>query len=82
MKLTRKRKNKIKEELTRHGLTFKEQEISDKLVDIWNLFLKLPQTHPDEITELRFAVHIIQGLLTARIARREYPEGWPIYREK
>jgi len=72
----------MEEELTKHGLTFKEQEISDKLVDIWNLFLKLPQTHPSERSEFALAVHIIQGLLTARIARREYPEGWPIYREK
>ena len=69
----------MNDKLTKHGLTFKEQEISDKLVDIWNLFLKLPQNHPSEKSDLGFAVHIIQGLLTARIARREYPDGWPTY---
>jgi hypothetical protein len=29
--------------------------------------------------EMVAAIHVIQGLLTTRIARRHYPVGWPTY---
>lgn len=61
------------------GLTQKEQIVLDKLMESYAAFRDLPKEHPSEIEEFVFAVHLIQGLLTTRIARRHYPKGWPTY---
>lgn len=66
-------------ELTYCGLTQQEQAIMDDLVGAVNKFSQLPIQHPNEREEFVAAVHTIQGLLATRIARREYPLGWPTY---
>ena len=65
--------------VNRLGLTEKEQKVMDKLLNSYTAFLALPKQHPDEISEFGYAVHLIQGLLTTRIARRNFPKGWPTY---
>jgi hypothetical protein len=41
------------------------------------VFQSLPVQHEDEVAEFRYHVHMLQGLLTMRIARRAFPLGWP-----
>ncbi len=60
------------------GLTPAEQEISDALAVVYRGFSALPKQHPDEMGDVVDAIHIIQGILTTRIARRHYPKGWPV----
>lgn len=64
---------------TKTGLTYKEQEVLDALVTSFNKFSKLARQHPDEIRDFTDGIHILQNILTVRIARREYPKGWPTY---
>lgn len=61
------------------GLTKEEQIVHDKLMECFVLYMKLPFEHPEDTREFCYAIHLIQGLLTMRIARRQYPEGWPTY---
>ena len=63
--------------LTDHGLTLKEQECMDALVKSFSIFTELPNNHPEETKEFVIAIHSIQGILATRIAKREYPAGWP-----
>ena len=39
-------------------------------------FLKLERTHPSELSDFVYAVHLIQGLLCKRVIRRKYPQFW------
>lgn len=64
------------------GLTKQEQKVHDKLMECYQAFLDLTIEHPEERYEFGYAVHLMQGLLTTRIARRCYPEGWPTYEIK
>lgn len=59
------------------GLTDAEGVVSDALVRAVEAWARLPRQHPQEINEFVTAIHACQGLLTTRIARRLYPEGWP-----
>ncbi len=61
------------------GLTDAEGMVSDHIVAAVNAFGRLPRQHPQELDEFVAYVHGIQGLLTTRIARRHYPEGWPTH---
>lgn len=65
--------------LTKSGLTPEEQIANDKLIDFYNTYIKLPIQHPNEQLEVTAAIHLIQGIFATRIARREYPDGWPNY---
>lgn len=60
------------------GLTEDEGAAMDALVEAANRYGALPIQHPDEPRDFCDAVHRCQDLLAIRIARREYPEGWPI----
>lgn len=60
------------------GLTDKEGEVADLLIEAWNKYIKLPKQHPTEIDEFMQGIHICQNLMTIRIARRCYPKGWTI----
>ena len=71
----------IKNQIDKSGFTEKEKLVHDRLMDSYNAFLALDIQHPSEQAEFAFAVHIIQGILTTRIARRCYPDGWPTYKE-
>lgn len=59
------------------GLTADEDAVSGLTGLLWNAWLKLPEQHPDDSSEVCRAVHEIQRLLTIRIARRLYPAAWP-----
>ena len=61
------------------GLLADEQACLDRVVASWNSFVNLERQHPDELRDFANAVHAQQGLLATRIARRDYPDGWPTY---
>ena len=67
----------IKKINAKTGLLPKEQECLDSLVDAWNIFVGLDRQHPDEVRDFADAIHAQQGLLSTRLARRIYPDGWP-----
>jgi hypothetical protein len=60
------------------GLTVEEGVVADHLAEAVNAWGRLPREHPNELDEFVFAVHLCQGLLTTRIARRAFPDGWPV----
>ena len=64
------------------GLTDDEGEVVDCLVGAWVQYRELPVEHEDEVAEFRYHIHMLQGLLTMRIARRHYPVGWPTESEE
>ena len=51
-----------------------EDKALEKLAEAWNEFLKLDEYQPDHIPDFRYAIHLAQGILMARIAIREYPD--------
>jgi hypothetical protein len=53
-----------------------EGVVMDALVEAFQAFADLPEQHPDEAGEFRYHVHMLQGLLACRIARRGFPNGW------
>jgi hypothetical protein len=59
------------------GPTDAEGIVADALVAAVRAWGKLPWQHPDENREFVDAIHRLQNLLTIRIARRHYPDGWP-----
>lgn len=61
------------------GLTDSEQKVMDALVLAFNEFAKIERQHPDEMRDFTDAIHRAQDLLAVRIARREFPDGWPTY---
>ena len=59
------------------GMTLKEKEAMEHLVDFWNAYLALPDSKGTETTRtVCDAVHIIQGVMAIRVARRANPEIW------
>ena len=58
------------------GLTKKEREVMDSLVEAFNLFTSLPIQHVDDIKEFAQHTHILQRMVSVRIARRDYPDYW------
>jgi hypothetical protein len=55
-------------------ITAQEQMILSLTADAWGLWLELPDKHPDDLDEFRYAVHQIQMLVAYRVARRAAPE--------
>ena len=66
------------ESISIYGLTPNEQTVMDKILDTYNAFCKLDRQHPDEGREFTDSIHKLQSIMALRIARRVYPEGWPI----
>lgn len=56
-----------------------EQAIMDKLVDAFNTFCALSQTHPDHIIDFKNGIHSCQNVLIHRIVQREYPQTFPTH---
>lgn len=52
-----------------------EIQITQKLGEIWGLFLELPQLHPDDEDEFRFAIHAAQNIILARPGCRQVALG-------
>jgi hypothetical protein len=46
------------------------------LREAWNLFLKLPREHPQEVDEFLGAINAAQNVLAVRVARRADPDVW------
>lgn len=61
------------------GFTDDELQCHNALLKSLNLFLKLPRQHPSENVEFVAAIHQLQGILSTRILRRIYPNGWPTH---
>jgi hypothetical protein len=60
------------------GLTDEEGAVADALVAAVQAYDKLPVQHPDETRDFVDAIHRCQDQLAMRIARRHYPQGWPV----
>jgi hypothetical protein len=58
------------------GLTDDEGDVMDALVDAFTTYDELPVQHADEPGEFRYHIHMLQGLLAIRTARRAHPKGW------
>lgn len=61
-------------------LTKKEKEVLTKIGDAHKAFIELEQQHPDDIRDYINGVHIMQGLIMQRVARRTSKE-FPIYKK-
>jgi len=55
-------------------MTEAEIEIVDKLGEVWNSFLDLPNEHSIESVDFMDAIHTAQRLIMARAGRRSYNE--------
>jgi hypothetical protein len=62
----------------RTGLTAREDTVMGHLAEAFNGFIRLEAHHPSEQEEFAAAIHRCQDLLAVRIARRRYPDGWPV----
>lgn len=47
-----------------------EDEILERFAEAWNLFLKLPAEHPDDVEEFNRAIHVAQNVVLARAGLR------------
>jgi hypothetical protein len=61
------------------GLTTLEGHVMDSLTNAVHHFANLEHQHPQEWAEFIRGIHQCQDILACRIARREYPAGWPTY---
>lgn len=57
-------------------LTSKENDCLRKLEEAWGLFIKMPRVHPSELQDFQSAIHIAQGIIGLRVAKRVNPEIW------
>lgn len=59
------------------GMTLKEKEAMEHLVNFWNAYVALPDSGGTETKRtVCDAVHVIQGVMAIRVARRANPEVW------
>lgn len=58
-----------------HGITKAELDAMNHLVSFWNAYCELPSSDHEK-TDVCNAIHVIQGLLAIRVARRANPEIW------
>lgn len=57
------------------SLTTEERAVLDKSAELWNAFLVL-DSHGADVLTVQLAVHTIQGIIAARVAKRVNPEVW------
>jgi len=58
-------------------MTTQEKVAMDHLVNFWNAYVALPDARGAEATRtIANAMHIIQGIMAIRVARRVNPEIW------
>lgn len=55
-----------------------EKFISESLVEVWNTFISLEQTHPSDIEDFNRAIHDLQKVMGMRELRRLMPNKYPI----
>ncbi len=58
------------------GLTKDEEMVLQCIAYACEHYNKLPIQHPTDMAEWNFGIHICQGLLMQRSARRSYPKQW------
>lgn len=58
-----------------------EKSIINHLVNAWNIYVKLPKQHPDDIDEFRRSIHSAQQLIAIRGVRRKFPSIFPIFKK-
>lgn len=54
-----------------------EKNISEKIVEVHNLFLELEREHPTEIHEWVDGIHRLQNVMGMRLLRKVFPERFP-----
>ena len=59
-----------------------EKEIMELLVQAWNKFYVLKQTHPDHKRDFADGIHKCQDQIIHRVVQRDYPIEFPTYQEK
>lgn len=52
-------------------LTFDEQRCIDLTVELWNLFMRMPEYHSSDGLEMSRDIHDIQHRIKARVVKRE-----------
>ena len=55
------------------AISEKDQHVMGALITVWNLFMKLPEDHPDDTEDFRKAIHECQRIMAYRFARRAAP---------
>lgn len=58
------------------GLTSSELAVMNMTRSLWNEFVTLPGNGPDEVNDVRQAIHTIQRIMACRVAVRANPEVW------
>ena len=58
-----------------------DNEILECLAQIWNKFVKIVPTHPDDTPDFRRAIHQCQAIIAMRKMRRIDPGTWVTYSE-
>ena len=61
-------------------ITDEESQVLKKIGEAYKAFMELEQQHPDDLRDFVNGVHIMQGLIMQRIARRVDPETFPTYK--
>lgn len=57
----------------------KELKLLAATQDLWNQFVEVGFTHPDEPNEVRHGIHGIQSIIATRIMRKLAPDIFPTY---
>lgn len=57
-----------------------DEKINKLIIETWNTFTELHQTHPDDINDFHQAIHMMQYVMGMRRLRREHPEVYPTHR--
>jgi len=63
-------------------ITKEEKQVLDKISEAHRAFAELEQQHPNDIRDYINGIHILQGLIMQRIARRADPNMFPTYKTK
>ena len=61
-------------------MTKQERRVVNFIGKAHSAFAKLKQQHPSDISDFIQGVHIMQGLIMQRVARRADPKSFPIYK--
>ena len=57
-------------------LRHEEKLCLTRLAEAWNLFVNMPDSDEDDVTDFRRAIHEAQRIIALRVARRVNPEFW------
>lgn len=55
-------------------LTREEKDCLYRLAQAWNLLVKMPREHPNELNEFKDAIHRAEQIIGMRVARRVEPD--------